>query len=62
MSEVQADRAVPRLGPDAYAEWRSADIGVITDCLEGALILDLSGNAAGACVLDIGCLRAKEST
>ena len=62
MSEVQADHAVRGLGPDAYAEWQGADIGVITDRLEGAFVLDLSSNAAGARVLDIGCLRAKEST
>jgi ubiquinone biosynthesis O-methyltransferase len=55
MNEIQADRAVPGLGPGLYAEWRAADIGVITDSLERALILDLAGNVAGSHVLDVGC-------
>src|SRR5215470_6849061 len=46
---------VPGLGPGFYAEWRAADIGVITDRLERALILELAGNAAGLRVLDVGC-------
>jgi ubiquinone biosynthesis O-methyltransferase len=55
MNEVQADRAVPGLGPGLYAEWRAADIGAITDRLERALILELAGNVAGFRVLDVGC-------
>lgn len=46
---------VPGLGPRLYAEWRAADIGVITDRLEQALILELVGNIAGLRVLDVGC-------
>jgi len=55
MNEAQADRAVPGLEPGLYAEWRTADIGVITDRLERALILELAGNVSGASVLDVGC-------
>ena len=47
MNEIQVDRAVPGLGPSLYAEWRAADVGVITDRLERALILELAGNVAG---------------
>jgi ubiquinone biosynthesis O-methyltransferase len=46
---------VPGLGPGLYAEWRAADIGVITDRLERALILELAGNVASMRVLDVGC-------
>jgi len=55
MNEVRANRALPGLGPGLYAEWRAADIGVITDRLERALILELAGNVAGTSVLDVGC-------
>jgi len=55
MNDVRADRAFPGLGPGLYAEWRAADIGVITDRLERALILELAGNVAGMSVLDVGC-------
>jgi ubiquinone biosynthesis O-methyltransferase len=55
MNEVQADRAVPGLGPELYAEWRAADTGVITDRLERGLILEVAGNVAGLRVLDVGC-------
>ena len=55
MNEVEADHVVPSLGPALYTEWRVADIGVITDCLERALILELAGTVAGLRVLDVGC-------
>lgn len=55
MNEVQLDPAVPGLGPGLYAEWRAADIGVITDRLERALIIELAGTVAGLRVLDVGC-------
>jgi ubiquinone biosynthesis O-methyltransferase len=55
MNDVQADPTIPGLGPGPYAEWRSADIGIITDRLERALILELAGNVAGLRVLDVGC-------
>jgi ubiquinone biosynthesis O-methyltransferase len=55
MNDLQANRAIPGLGPGLYAEWRAADIGVITDRLEQALILELAGNVAGLRVLDVGC-------
>jgi ubiquinone biosynthesis O-methyltransferase len=55
MNHAHTDRAVPELGPGLYARWRAADIGVVTDRLERALILDLAGNVAGLRVLDIGC-------
>jgi SAM-dependent methyltransferase len=43
------------LGPKLYAEWRSADLGALTERLERALILELAGDPAGRDVLDIGC-------
>ena len=53
--DVPIDRAIPGLGPGLYAEWRAADIGVITDRLERRLILELAGNIAALRVLDVGC-------
>lgn len=47
--------AVSRLGPGLYAEWRRADIGLITERLERALVLELAGDFAGKSVLDVGC-------
>lgn len=44
-----------RLGPELYAEWRSADIGLVTERLERSLILELAGDVAGKRVLDVGC-------
>jgi len=55
MNDVQIGRSMPGLGPGLYAEWRAADIGVITDRLERALILDLAGTVAGLRALDVGC-------
>ena len=55
MNDVHTDHAVPGLGPGLYAEWRAADIGVITDRLERALILEFAGNVAGFRALDVGC-------
>jgi ubiquinone biosynthesis O-methyltransferase len=55
MNDVQFGRTVPGLGPGLYAEWRAADIGVITDCLERALILEMAGDVVHLCALDIGC-------
>ena len=55
MNETQTDRAIPGLGPGLYAEWRAADIGVITDRLERAQIMELAGNVAGLRALDVGC-------
>jgi SAM-dependent methyltransferase len=49
-------RSTPlELGPDLYAAWREADIGILTDRLERAVIVDLCGAVAGKSVLDIGC-------
>jgi ubiquinone biosynthesis O-methyltransferase len=55
MTDIRADRALPGCGPRLYAQWRSTNIGTITDHLEQALILELAGNVAGLRVLDIGC-------
>jgi hypothetical protein len=55
MKDTMADHAIPGLGPGHYGEWRTADIGVITDRLEQALILELAGNLAGLRALDVGC-------
>ena len=55
MKGIPEDHAIPRLGPSLYAQWRAADVGVITDRLERALILELAGNLAGLRALDVGC-------
>jgi SAM-dependent methyltransferase len=47
--------AAPALGPEAYAEWRARDLGILTERLERALILELAGDLAGRRALDIGC-------
>jgi ubiquinone/menaquinone biosynthesis C-methylase UbiE len=44
-----------QFGPDAYDDWRSADIGTITERLERRLVLRLAGEVDGQRVLDIGC-------
>ena len=49
------NRAIPGLGPEAYADWRAADIGIVTERFERALVLELAGDVAGLRVLDIGC-------
>ncbi len=54
-SDQQSIGELPDLGPDAYAEWRSSDIGAITEHLERRLILDLLGDVRGRRVLDVGC-------
>lgn len=46
---------VPGLGPGLYAQWRTAGIGVITEQLERALILELAGGVDARSVLDVGC-------
>ncbi len=43
------------IGPDAYAAWRAASLGAITEALELRLLLDLMGELRGARVLDAGC-------
>ena len=44
-----------QFGPDAYDDWRSADLGTITERLERRLVLRLAGPVNGQRVLDIGC-------
>ena len=55
MSEQRASRAVPNLGPDAYAHWRRSELGAITERLERELILELTGPVDDCDVLDLGC-------
>ncbi len=55
MNDLPPSGSVPELGPQLYAQWRAADIGVITERLERTLILELAGGVAGLSVLDIGC-------
>jgi ubiquinone biosynthesis O-methyltransferase len=43
------------LGPDAYARWRTSEVGAITERLERRLILDLIGDVRDRCILDVGC-------
>jgi ubiquinone/menaquinone biosynthesis C-methylase UbiE len=45
----------PELAPDAYARWRTSEIGAITERLEKQLILELAGNVSNCTVLDVGC-------
>ncbi len=52
MSHADAPKVI---GPDAYAAWRAASLGAITEALEQRLILDLMGELRGARVLDAGC-------
>ena len=40
---------------DAYARWRTSQLGRITDALEQDLILELIGTVDGKQVLDVGC-------
>jgi SAM-dependent methyltransferase len=53
-SRLQDDRSAD-LGPDAYAAWRSSEIGEVTERLERQLILELIGGVSGRSVLDVGC-------
>ena len=46
---------IPELGPDAYARWRTSEIGARTERLETELILELVGNVDGCNILDVGC-------
>jgi 2-polyprenyl-3-methyl-5-hydroxy-6-metoxy-1,4-benzoquinol methylase len=55
MTDVERDRGAVRLGPELYGAWRAAGIGVLTEGIERALVLELAGTVAGKRVLDIGC-------
>lgn len=48
-------RDLPGLGPDAYARWRTSEVGAIAERLERRPILDLIGEGRGRRVLDVGC-------
>ena len=39
----------------SYMRWRSSRLGLITDRLEQALLLELVGHVAGGMLLDVGC-------
>lgn len=39
----------------SYVRWRSSRLGLITDRLEQALVLELLGHVAGEMLLDVGC-------
>ena len=43
------------IGPGAYAVWRAAPLGVLTETIEQRLILELMGELDGRRVLDAGC-------
>lgn len=55
MSDVRTEHTTPGLGSGLYTQWRSAEIGIITEHIEQALILELAGNVDGLFTLDIGC-------
>ena len=46
---------LPDVGPEAYARWRSSELGAITDDLQRSLMLRLIGDVSGKHVLDVGC-------
>lgn len=54
---MNASKADPphTIGPDAYAVWRAAPLGVLTETIEQRLILELMGELDGRRVLDAGC-------
>jgi hypothetical protein len=65
MNDVRADHAFPALGPELYAEWRTADIGVITDRLKRAslswrvtwqveTVLDVEVRGRRPCIATLG--------
>ena len=43
------------IGPQAYADWRSASLGAITEAIEQRVVLDLIDVRAGLRFLDAGC-------
>jgi len=51
------DRSHPtaQLAPDWYLHWRGSEIGQITDALETALVVEMSGGVRDKRVLDVGC-------
>jgi len=51
----QRTEALPDLGPDVYARWRSSELGALTERLARKLVLDLIGEVGGRSVLDLGC-------
>lgn len=53
-SPESATCALPGLTPDGYAQWRSSELGAITEALERALVLEHLGEVAGKDVLEIG--------
>lgn len=55
MTEFGPVCEIPGLGPDAYARWRTSDVGAVAERLERKLILELAGNVRDRSVLDIGC-------
>ena len=42
------------IGPQAYADWRSASLGTITEAIEQRVLLDMIGSRAGIRFLDAG--------
>jgi SAM-dependent methyltransferase len=54
MARVE-EAPAPALGPELYAEWRATDVGILTERIERALILELAGDVAGRDALDLGC-------
>lgn len=53
---MASNRPVDLTGlPAAYQQWRTSELGRITDHIEEELILDFIGPASGKRVLDVGC-------
>jgi SAM-dependent methyltransferase len=52
---VSKGNAYPTIGPGAYATWRAAPLGLLTEAIEQRLILELMGELDGRRVLDAGC-------
>jgi ubiquinone biosynthesis O-methyltransferase len=55
MSASEPASSLPDLGPEAYARWRTSEIGATTERLERQLILELVGDVSAKRVLDVGC-------
>jgi 2-polyprenyl-3-methyl-5-hydroxy-6-metoxy-1,4-benzoquinol methylase len=55
LSNTRTTKTAGEVGPDAYVQWRACALGAITESLEQALVLELSGPLSGKTVLDVGC-------
>ncbi len=52
---MNATEAPTAIGPQAYADWRSASLGAITEAIEQRVLLEMIGAHTGMRLLDAGC-------